>query len=661
MIWIPSCCGRAVMCPGHRTRSAIAMLGLLMIKTLPVYASPEFLEHMGPRSRQAGLRAIPDDDVIELHRARHVSIEESGERRIEMMRIFHIRSGDGGNAAQWSIVADHYTEFEEMKAWHVDANGDLDVIETVVTSQIFPGAVYIDAQRRGMFVTGTGPGSTIAYYVRVKEKLRELASDRWPGEDGWPVLSWEYRLELPPSWAHSAYWAEDGAATPFAGRASSESTGAYLWQRRRIPAGEEVETGAAPDENVAPVLLVSMTAPTGRAGSMHSWPAVSRWFQEIGESALENETAIEEIISAIPGPVPPSRAGLRLIADHIKSSIAYEQIYLDDGGWRPHPVEEVYRNHYGDCKDMSFLALGLCRTVGLEAFPVLTGAHLLARSRLHVPGPYFDHCILAVRDPERTRDLLFVDLTAKTIPLGRLPSALEGSLALVVGEGYDSDLIRLPESTASDNQWDIRIVLQLSSDLGATGCVDEVRTGHLAYGLNDDSTSRKTEAIKRAIEERFERHFANGTIDSLRIEMLSLHGDTMHLEYDFSTPIIGSKMGSILCPRLNFISAKDRALFDQSARTRDVFYPYAYQIRTEVIAALPPGWEVEELPHDIQIENSFAKYGLRWEEAPGGVRMYRTEAVIRRNLPVEEYQLAREWSTWMARGDRERIVIHCPN
>jgi transglutaminase-like putative cysteine protease len=82
----------------------------------------------------------------------------------------------------------------------------------------------------------------------------------------------------------------------------------------------------------------------------------------------------------------------------VQEEIRYTGLELGAGAFKPSDPELVLRRRYGDCKDKTFLAVSMLRTLGIEAQPALVSsvweAHLDAR--LPSPGA-FDHVIVRAR------------------------------------------------------------------------------------------------------------------------------------------------------------------------------------------------------------------------------------------------------------------------
>lgn len=91
--------------------------------------------------------------------------------------------------------------------------------------------------------------------------------------------------------------------------------------------------------------------------------------------------------------------GLRLVQDALR----YHSVSVEGGGYRPRPIDEIWGTRYGDCKDGSFLLVGVLRALGIDADCALVNTVTgddLAEAPPNVLA--FDHCIVRARLGQRT-------------------------------------------------------------------------------------------------------------------------------------------------------------------------------------------------------------------------------------------------------------------
>jgi transglutaminase-like putative cysteine protease len=114
----------------------------------------------------------------------------------------------------------------------------------------------------------------------------------------------------------------------------------------------------------------------------------------------------------------------------------------------PHRPAETWARRYGDCKDQAALLVALLRTAGIPASIALLFSGTGGDLDPALPGfEQFNHAIVAVGE----QSPLFIDPTDRFSPVGELPIADQGRLALVIDRSTTA-LVRTPSATSKDNR-----------------------------------------------------------------------------------------------------------------------------------------------------------------------------------------------------------------
>jgi hypothetical protein len=87
-------------------------------------------------------------------------------------------------------------------------------------------------------------------------------------------------------------------------------------------------------------------------------------------------------------------AALRFVQDQVR----YLGMEGGINGFQPHPSQQTLQQRFGDCKDKSILLVGLLRTMGMNAWPVLVNTSEKGEIADALPHPLnFDHCVVKLR------------------------------------------------------------------------------------------------------------------------------------------------------------------------------------------------------------------------------------------------------------------------
>ena len=170
-----------------------------------------------------------------------------------------------------------------------------------------------------------------------------------------------------------------------------------------------------------------------------SWGQVADWAIPHYDTSIDPDSELAKWIES-------EKSGNKSTEDLIRSAIRMVQrnvryLGLEAGisAYKPHPVEEVFANKYGDCKDKSLLLVSILNQFGATAYPALVNTSVRDSLVNRLPSPYaFDHCIVVA---EHNGKNIWIDPTLRSThgPLDRITTPLYGK-ALVI-KPDEADLV----------------------------------------------------------------------------------------------------------------------------------------------------------------------------------------------------------------------------
>lgn len=210
------------------------------------------------------------------------------------------------------------------------------------------------------------------------------------------------------AWSFILQWSESVVETRCTVRAAANRK---LTSRRRGGAGRSVESVAngvrtldwravdlppyVPDRG-SPLSWVGY-ASVNIADSM-SWAEVADVFRQSYEPPAELPEDLSQAIAAIAerdaDPAHRLVNGLRLV----QGALRYHSVSVGEGGYRPRPLEQIWRTRYGDCKDGSVLLAAVLGRLGIDAVCALVNTATGDGLPDMPPNPLaFNHCIVRAR------------------------------------------------------------------------------------------------------------------------------------------------------------------------------------------------------------------------------------------------------------------------
>lgn len=173
-----------------------------------------------------------------------------------------------------------------------------------------------------------------------------------------------------------------------------------------------------------------------------SWDAVGEWYADLATPRAVPTPAIRAQAEALTKGLTTTEAKIRAVYNYVSLNFRYVGIAFGIGRYQPHAAADVLANAYGDCKDKETLLVSLLAAVGVKAYPALVNSsHKIDPS---VPSPgQFDHVIAAV---PQAGGYLWLDTTTEVAPPGFLLANLRGREALVILDGGNTQLVKIPSN-----------------------------------------------------------------------------------------------------------------------------------------------------------------------------------------------------------------------
>lgn len=609
---------------------------------------------------------FPDAKTIQVLAHTHCRMSSDGSREFTIRNVFFVRSGKGEDCGSASAVKSAWSKPLGMTAWRQDEEGRVERFTEPGMTQIAEGSLYQDEERYVLSVPGIGPGTLVAFETRLQTSFPVFGSLVAPTRVDIPVYRWALTFAAPEGVEPEGFWLDPARDSLVPASATISERGEFGWRRDKSPALGDAEPGQPTDAWLAPRLLIRWPKEPG--GALQTWKDVVDWYRPISESAFGDDGSLAAALDAIrarcaavpPGGRSPEYERQCAVADLVRSKIGYVQIYLKDGGIRPHKVVDVYNNRYGDCKDMAHLAIALLRGMGERAYPVLTDTDADPAIRDDFPTASFNHCIVAIEDPSAAGGIRFFDPTAKNIPFGRIPPGLQRAPALIIGPGVQSRLDRLPVESASENGHRSTARLTLDERLNVSGAVSETYYGHPAYEMRAWLQEQKAENRAHWLAERFSDRSVRSTVTEIRFGNLDEIEDSLRIEYVLWVPGSARQIGDKVIWHPDVLPRDARRAYPAETRQRPVRYRYPGRWEKAIEAAIPDGWTAEEIPAAVSIDNSVGSYERTILFEDGSLE-YRSTAVFDSTfIPVESYGLIQALDQARSESDRKGLLLRVP-
>jgi transglutaminase-like putative cysteine protease len=309
----------------------------------------------------------------------------------------------------------------------------------------------------------------VMYDRIVKPRMPGTFSDLTVFEDERPIVRLAVEYDLPgevPLRSVALLAPVGGTVTPE--ERAADGRRVYRWLAREVPRFFP-EPDMPPAHTVCQRLLVS---------TIPDWQTVSRWYWELSEPHLAADAAITAQVAELTAGAPDDAARIRAIFTFVAQQIRYLGLTLEAEapGYEPHDAADTFSRRHGVCRDKAALLVAMLRAAGFTAYPTLI--HSGPKKDAAVPMPWFNHAIVAVRQPDGG-DLLMdpTDETATDL----LPAYL-GDRSYLVATPTGDPLRTSPTPPAATNL----VTITTTAALDATGALRAESVLTFA-GINDNA------------------------------------------------------------------------------------------------------------------------------------------------------------------------------
>jgi hypothetical protein len=511
--------------------------------------------------------------------------------------------------------------------------------------------MYSDLRRHRITLAGVAPGTLVDWSYTLETVKPAMPGDfftSWSVNTGRLTRRSRLIVDVPASVA-----ARIKETNLRFARQTSAAHGrrVYTWATAEVPKTPEAEPFARDTDDVYTGIAVS---------SPRTWDDVARWYASLTSDRYSMTPDLEAKLAEIVRGERTAEDSLRALYRWVTQDIRYVSVALGLGAYQPRFPTEVLRTGFGDCKDKATLFITLARRMGMDAYPVLTGLTVSIDSTLP-SATRFDHMIAAVMRP---RGPLYLDLTSTAVPVGLLPSALNGEFGLVVHPDGRGEQVRLPRDSVSDNGDDYLLTGVLSQDGTFAGRLTLTFTGSWQLGVREDLSNDIT-AQQRA---DMTRTMANGVFDGANGDSLELFdGRDLTAPARISIAIRNAKATtrSGTSDVLTLPVGPKVASATVAARRPRHYHIDAARIFgigtdvSEIRVLLPEGWRAL-LPASVHVSGEFGSYSASYEQEGRELRVVRRSAGVRGVYPPDRVDDLLTFLRTVAADDVRYIVLEHP-
>jgi len=613
-------------------------------------------------------------EAILLYADENVNVISPDKVRTTVRRAYKILRPDGRELGFVVVPFDARTKIGNFHGWCIPAQGkdyevkDKDGAE-VSLPKVAGAELVSDVRAKVLQIPASDPGNVIGYEYDREEQPYAL-QDLWHFQAGVPVRESHYTLQLPSGWEYKATFLNAAEVKP------TQAGNQWQWSLTDVKAIRS-EEGMPPWSGVAGQMVVTYF-PAGGAvpgKSFGDWRQMGIWYNDLTRGRADSSPAIKQKVAALTANAATVADKMRELARFAQRDIRYVAIELGIGGWQPHSAPEVFEHRYGDCKDKATLMSAMLHEIGIDSYFVVINTErgsVTPEVQAHMGA--FDHAILAIKLPAGVSDpsfyatiehaklgrLLFFDPTNELTPFGEIGGYLQANYGLLVGpEG--GELVQLPKQPANMNSIQRTAKLTLTPEGALVGDFDEVRIGDRAAEQREALRSSTKDADKvKPIETLLSHSLSIFQITKATVGNSQETSLPFEYRYSIVAPGYAKPAGNLLLVRPRVVGTKSSGVLETKEPRQ---FPLEFDgptLDTDTFEiALPPGYEVDDLPPGMDLNYSFASYHSKTEAKGNVLRYTRTFEIKELSVPLSKME---ELKTFYRRinGDERNTAVLRP-
>ena len=418
------------------------------------------------------------------------------------------------------LYLDGKDELVSFEARTIQPNGniitlDKEDLHRVIVKKDFVS--FSDDKSLSFTFPGVEEGAILEYSYKIKRYRRPVFRLTWYIQSSYPKLYTKFGIEFPHlflSEKHGWSFAPSNIhLDPPNIKNHIRKTGlleyktqTYSWELRNIPALHR-EPSMPPFEDVAQLLRVDY--------KYESWNQLSKKYWDLVESRFEpsDVDALRTLARDIVGEAKTEKEKIEEIFNYLQNTYRYVAIDIEDSGWIPNHPEDIIRNKYGDCKDMSVMAVTLLRALNIKAYPALVKTTNYGTLNTRVISLDFNHMIVMAETGKGKT--YWLDATGNACPLGEVYASLEGAKALVLYPDGHSLLKTIKRSSAQHNRFLRNVFLKLDNTGHLSGQITIKATGNYNLSMRSSLREATAEDMHRIISGYVNSHWPDIEIKNL--------------------------------------------------------------------------------------------------------------------------------------------------
>jgi hypothetical protein len=565
-----------------------------------------------------------------------------------------------------AVPFDKDTKILSLHVWSIGPDGhEYAVKDNEMVEYGYPGQgnFFEDDKIKAANAPGRDPGGIVAYEYEQRSHPY-LTETTWFFQSGLPRLNQSFTLVLPPGFTYGTVWAHSKEIP-----AVDLEHQRWRWERNNTPAIDLDQVLLRPSEEaLAGRMTVHYAGPSIPVATTGTWQSIGEWYQTLAKDRLVATPEIATKANELTAGKTDFYDKTEAIAEFVQKDVRYFVIEMGIGGYQPHFAGDIYRNHYGDCKDKATLLSAMLSSVGVHSAlvmvdtsrgvidpdaPSIVGNHMIAA--IEIPKGYGSPKLRSIVTAKTGRKYLIFDPTWDKTAFGQLEHNLQGGYGVLV-EGSDSQVIQFPVLSPELNTIRRTASFQLQPDGDLNGTVTEKRLGDVSENRRRLYTTGDAKQQSDYLDHLLGQDFTTFAVSGFKVQNAEALNKDLTTSYSVTADHYGKTMGPLLMVRPRVLG-RDGFEADRKERKVPINLDETMQEQDDYSITLPAGYTVDEIPDPVKLDLGFASYESSSNVKDNVLHYTRTYIVREVTLPADRYKDVQKMSGVIAADEQSRAVL----
>lgn len=273
----------------------------------------------------------------------------------------------------------------------------------------------------------------------------------------------------------------------------------------------------------------------------------------------------------------------------------------------------------------------------------------------HPDARLFPSRVIAV-EPDSDSPV-WIDLTVRNWPIGRLPDYWSGGAAMVLAPGGER-LIRLPATRAEDYATTVDATYRLGDGLAADIDLRMIVGSIEGWAQKDrfrDTRTHQKELMGSAMASNL---YPGARVRSLEFLGLDVTEEPFGLALDLNAPHLLRRAGDeALLPVVHQASYLVRSYGGAAERRHPIHLRRARAVRAKIRVELGEHWEIERVPSNTALACPLGLYSLRFSKEEGVITIEQALTLEPGRLEASEFSIFLDFAKAVDEAEKGSIVL----